>query len=290
MANEIVFDADAALTAALERMIVMEARPGLTILEYFDIKSIEGEPTLALKTVKHPTTANAAAVTDGTELTTNTALNPTSVTQTTSGVALVGVVTDFSQKGSLITYEEAAANFGRALANKIDVDTTALLASFSNTAGASGVDATVANFLTLIFNLENADETKGPMVAALHPIQIFDLRSAVVAAGGTVFGNDMEAPLGGFLKLMPGSNPNYKGTLFGVPIIASSNVPTANAGADRAGALFAVKRALKFVWKWAPTVETRREPRYIGDLLVVHACYNAAEIVDGAGSSLITDA
>lgn len=283
MANEIVHDSDAALTAALERVMVEEARAGIRILDFFDVKDISNEPTLAVKTVKHPSTANAGAITDGTALA-NTGMNPTSVSQTTSGVGLKGVITDFSTKGSLLTFEEAAANFGRALSNKIDVDTCALLSGFSATAGTSGADATIGNILTLLFNLENAVEDGGPIVGALAPIHLFDLRSAIVASAASVWTGRPEA-LKGFLDM---SGVPLAGELFGVPIVKAPNAPTANAGADKAGAFFRAKRALKMAWKWAPKLERRREPDMVGDMLVVHACYNAAEVVDGAGTSLIT--
>jgi len=250
------------------------------------VVDISGQPTLAYKVSKHPSTTDAAAITDGTAMS-NTTINPTSVTITASGVGLKTVVTGFSQRGSLLDLQEAAANFGRALINKMDVDGCSILDNFSTTAGSTGVDMSVANALSAIYSLELANEFRDP-VFILHPIQISDLRSAIVAASnGHFFAGD---PGSGGIVNNTGI-PNFKGYLFGVPVYSSSNVPSVNSDADRGGALLSKGRALKWVWKWMPTVETLAAPSYgAGSIeLAVSACYGFGEVFDGAGVSIITD-
>lgn len=284
MANEVVRDSDATFTE-LERRIVLEARARVVAYPLCTMDSVEGSPTLAKLFSKFPVTADASAITDGTSLS-NTGINNTSVTGTCAGVGLVTDVTDQSATGSLLDVAAVATNFGRALTNKMEVDITALYASFSTVVGTSGADLTLGNWQTAIYNLELNNEDN-QIVSVVHPIQAFDARSGITAAGGSVYSNPQE--FGG--GLVAGVNQGaMKGSLFGVPVFISSTVPTANSGADRAGGMFAAQRALVFLWKWGPRIETLRAPKLPGTTVALTACYTVFELVDLAGVALVTDA
>jgi hypothetical protein len=286
MANEVVHDADAAIAATVELTMEEEARVGLVIPKFLRPYDISSEPTLAKKISKHPVTADAGTLTDGTAAS-NTAINPTSVTLTAAGVILGTDVTDFSATGSLLDVQEAIANFLRATLNKVDVDSAALLGGFSTTVGTSGTNASVANLMEAFYQLLLAKELKGDALYGLHPIQYSDVAQEIAASSAPVFSTD--AIQEGFLKLMPG-DPNFRGTFMGVPVFSDPNIATANGGADRAGALFRAYRALGIVWKWGVKAETQRVVKMAATSAAVHACYGVGEIHDGAGVSIITDA
>ena len=213
MANEVVYDADAALTAQLLMQMSQEARIGLVSPLFFKQVMIEG-PTLTSKTSKHPTTADAGTLTDGTALS-NTGINPTAVTAAaTAGVGLKGVITGFSRYGSLLSFEEAAANFGRATVNKMDVDGCSILDNLDGAAGTSAADLTVSAFLNAIYDLNEAAEM-GNRVAVLDPLQISDLQNDIVASSAPVWSVDSLYPE--FLNA--NQTTAYQGSLFGIPMV-----------------------------------------------------------------------
>ena len=281
MADEIVQDADAAYTSQLHLSMEKEARAGLVAPLFYREVAI-GPNTLAYKVSKHPVTADAGAITDGTAMS-NTTINPTAVTATAAGVGLKGVITKFSVEGSLLNVQETISNFGRALINKMDADGCNLLDNFSSVAGASGADMSIASFLTALYTLEEAAEMSS-LVSVMDPIQIKDLRTELVASAAPVFAGG-EGPIGGMLKANV-ANGAFKGSLFGIPIYATKNAYDDSTNVW--GAVFSADRALLWAWKWAPMAESIRAPEYPGDTLSVHACYGVVEVHDGAGVSLRT--
>ena len=77
---------------------------------------------------------------------------------------------------------------------------------------------------------------------------------------------------------------------FDIDIFQSTNVPTANAAADRSGAVFVRGYALGMVHKWAAKIETMRWAPIRGFVLVATAMYGVGEIEDSAGLAATTDA
>lgn len=287
MAGEVVQHADGALTAGLISNMIVEARAGLVAPPFFtQDDSIIAVPTMASKISKDPTTANAGAITDGTAMA-NTGFTPTSVTVTASGVGLKTVLTGFAQVGSNISAQRVIANFARALINKMDVDGCGLIDDFSTTVGTTTADLTIAQMLLAIFELEDNSEASN-LLFLLHPVQVHDVRAAIVASAAPVW-----TAAGPAATLMNNAGAGaFKGSFLGIPVYSSPNVVTANAGADRAGALFSANRALRQTWKWLPTIETIASPEFGAKsmTLALSACYGVGEDVDGAGCSIITDA
>lgn len=281
MSEELVQDADAAFTSLLQLSMEQEARAGLVAPLFYREVAISG-PTMAYKVSKHPTTADAVAIVDGTPIS-NVAINPTAVTATAAGVGIKSVLTKFSAEGSLLNYAEAIGNFGRALINKMDADGCNLLDNFGTTVGTSGADLTIANFLTAIYTMEEAAEMSN-LVAVLDPIQVADLRTEIVASSAPVYAGG-EGPLGGFLKGGVG-NGSFKGSLFNIPIHATPNAY--DDSTNKWGAIFSAGRALLWAWKWYPMAESVRAPEYPGDTISVHACYGVVEVFDAGGVSLRT--
>jgi hypothetical protein len=171
---------------------------------------------------------------------------------------------------------------------------------FSTTAGSTGVDMTVANFLTALGFLEVNSQGAigaGQAMALLHPQQLADLRQSFASASGGSVQWSQDAA-----NALPIRGNGYRGQIFGVDVFSSSKVPTANAGADRAGGMF-VKGGL--LWADGSAPVTYGEQVNIGGKLlferdrtakagttafVTHGYLGVAKGLDLLGVSIITDA
>jgi hypothetical protein len=102
---------------------------------------------------------------------------------------------------------------------------------FTSTVGTSGVDMTVDDFFSAQFTLTLAS-VPGPYICILHPRQLADLQSSLRAEAGP---NQYVAATQDMLNI---KGQGFSGMFNGVDIFVSSKVPTANAGADRAGGMF----------------------------------------------------
>jgi len=228
----------------------------------------------------------AAAVNEGTELA-NTALTTAKVTGTAGEVGIMATVTDVLEVSDIPAAHGARLKqLGRSIADKIDVDITALFASFSSTVGTTTADLTLANLLEAIYTLEVANAPK-PYVGVLHPIQISDMRTALETNANSPF--QSQGIRAGTNELGPAGN-GFAGEWFGLPIYFSTNVPTANAAADRAGGIFSANYALGMVKKWSSKIVPMYWPPIRGWVLTATANYGVFEIEDSAGVAVITDA
>lgn len=249
------------------------------LLDFYDLAG------QASKAVQIPKAAKftAAAVAEGTELA-NTTLTSTSVTLTSSEVGIQATITDVLEVSDIPAAHGARLKqLGRAMGDKLDVDICALFGGFSSAVGATTVNITLANLLDAIYTLEVANASDlGSLAAVFHPRQTADIRAELEADQASIYvagGN----PLG---KAMNG----YFGNWFDIDIFQSTNVPTANAAADRAGGIFVRDYALGMVQKWAAKVETMRWAPIRGFVLVATSMYGVGEIEDAAGVDATTDA
>lgn len=175
-----------------------------------------------------------------------------------------------------------------------------LMGGFSSTVGASGVDLSLANWLAALALLEVGSQGSfgpGMAMAVLHPQQLGDLRTAIGSASG------------GAIQWMQASQEQmvlrgngYRGQYMGVDLFSSSYIPSANAGADRAGGVF-VKGAVI----WADmSIQADNDPNQLnigGKVLferdrsassaltqyVSHSYKGVAEGLDSNGVAIITD-
>lgn len=240
----------------------------------------------ASKAVKIPKADKftAAALTEGTE-TANTALTSTSVTITAAEIGIQATITDVLEVSDIPAAHGARLRqLGRALADKLDVDICALLSGFSTTVGATTVDITLSVLLDAIYNLEVNDAASlGALVGVLHPRQTADLRTELEADAAVIYEGKSDSTLA---KAQAG----YFGSWFGIDVYQSTNVATANAGADRAGGIFVRDHALGMVQKWTAKVEAMRWAPIRGWVLVATAMYGVGEVEDLAGVKVVTDA
>lgn len=265
-------------------MILDEIRPYNVMRPFF--RSEGGQKSNSFNFPIQDDPGAATASTEGTGLS-NTQLTTNVATATVGTVGQMATVTDELNAVSVIdAYAQFGAVLGRSVAEKYETDFTALVDDFSNTGGpGTGVDLTVAAYLAQLSALEQRDAV-GELVTVLHPVQVGDLRSAMITSTGAYFGND-SAKIGG---IDAHDLAGYAGDPFGVPIFQTSLVPTANVGADRAGAVFVAGVALGLYEIWGTRIETERDASLPGTEIVATARYGVVEIRDTWGQTIISDA
>ena len=105
-----------------------------------------------------------------------------------------------------------------------------LMPGFSQSVGATGVNLTVANWFEAIATLETGN-VKGPYMAIIHSQQYADIRDAMRSETGPL---QMVGAVQDSQRVRAVNSLD----LFGVDVFVSNQIPTANAGADRAGGMF----------------------------------------------------
>lgn len=123
--------------------------------------------------------------------------------------------------------QDAAISVAQTLISLI----AAVVDDFSNVAGASGVDCSW-NDIQDAKTLLGIAKAGGPLMAILHPRQWGDLEQDAMSLGYL----PAQSMAG---VITQGLGDAYKGRWMGIDVFVSSHVGTANAGADRAGGVFA---------------------------------------------------
>ncbi len=169
---------------------------------------------------------------------------------------------------------------------------------FTAIVGSTGVDATIANYLDLITTLEIA-KVLGPFMFIGHPVQWGDIRKdAGLNSGGAIQWNAGSQDL---LDRMKGLG--YQGEYLGIANFTTTDVPTANSSADRAGGMFGAggvlwadgtipgeNNATQLFLDQKVLFEVDRNARGNKTAYVGHRMLAASKGIDACGVSLITDA
>lgn len=185
-------------------------------------------------------------------------------------------------------YEMAVTN---AICDTID--------GFTSTAGTTGVDLSVDDFFSALFTLEQAS-VRTPYVSVLHPVQVTDLQNSIRAEGGAL------QYIAATQEMLVAKGQGFAGSFLGVDIFKSSKVPTANAGADRAGAMMgygavgmaegsvrpisALSGALQFPAGTVIAVEYERNSSTALTAITGNAYFGVALLQDAMGVSIVSDA
>jgi hypothetical protein len=185
-------------------------------------------------------------------------------------------------------YEMAVTN---AICDTID--------GFTATAGTTGVDLSVDDFFSALFTLEQAS-VRTPYVSVLHPVQVTDLQNSIRAEGGAL------QYIAATQEMLAAKGQGFAGSFLGVDIFKSSKVPTANGGADRAGAMMgygavgmaegsvrpisALSGALQFPAGTVIAVEYERNSATALTAITGNAYFGVALLQDAMGVSIISDA
>ena len=285
MANEVTTSAGSAgeLIAAeiVSRLVIDAAYAEAALPPLVRVADISSESTLSVDFPKWPL-LTAADLTEAADMS-NTAVNTSSTLLTADEAGIMITVTDMLLNGAgLGGLEPFATELGKALANKIDADLLLSASSFTNSVGASGVDMTEDDFLSAIYTLELGN-AKGPFVAVLHPYQVSNLRRAIAASTGAVWGGPST----------PAVDLGSLGTLYGVDIVQSTNCASVNVNADRMGVMMPLgnQSGLAYVLKTGAKTEFQRDASLRATEIVVtavygHGCVNAAA---NGGVKIITN-
>jgi len=307
--------ADEILTSTIADLTLSETLSGLVVQLLADRNGLPAHPALielpdlaalGSKTVKISEIGLMGydlltSQTEGSAMA-NTALTDGSVTVATGPYGksyehsdLAGIIDSQGQINARMLALDAVVSVGATLLSLI----ANLVDNFSNTTGASGVDATFANFLDQITALEIA-KVEGPYLAIYHPVQWGDIRKDVATqSGGAIQWNQGSQEI-----LNRSKGLGYKGKFCDVDVWTTTYVTNANAGADRAGGMFgrgalawgmasvAANPAIPMQMNLGPKIlfEASRSAKAGLTAYVTHMYPAAVEVLDAAGNSLITDA
>lgn len=176
----------------------------------------------------------AAAGTEVASAWSNTALTTTNYDLTVARYGAIMAPTDlFRMTGGPIDTDYVVG----ILAESLDLTLTdllvALFASVAGNVGTSGADLTVDDFFDGIYYL-NLYNNPPQLVAVLHNQQVNDLIEALRSETGPMqWRTDAQ-------NMLQVSGVGFKGQFAGVGVFQSDSVATANAGADRCGAMFSM--------------------------------------------------
>lgn len=239
MANEVFYsgigDARLAEVLSAELQLVLADRFSLwgsPALHYAGDAAMRGSTVIKVPILSLNGVDRMSAIAENAS-TSNTALTLTSATVTIARQALQRQVSDLSNLTDSVGLNveafigdmvgAAAMRFQEMLVNVTD--------DFTATVGTTTADMTVDDWFSADFTLTQAS-VPAQRLAILYPTQVTDLQNSMRAeAGAFQFRSDSQS----FLE-SKGQGP--QGMFLGTPILSSSLVPTANAGADSAGALF----------------------------------------------------
>jgi hypothetical protein len=275
---------DTFLAAQLDSMVAEEVRPQNVSRGFFRYAklTISKSHDWPIQDDPGPATASLG---EGTGFV-NTQLTTTKSTATASTVGMMATITD---ELSAISIVDAYSHFGdvlvRSVWEKYETDFTALMDDFSNTTSTTGVDLTISKFLEAAAALV-ARDIPGNRVAVLHPVQTADMQQDGITSTAAIYGRDASPTAGQYMPRPQG----FQFNVGDIPVYQTSLIPTANGGADRAGAIFAANQALGLAETWDTRTETERDASMPGTEIVVTANYGVVEIRDSFGQTVVSDA
>lgn len=297
--------------------------PSLVVSKLANDVDIDGKPSNTFQIAVHADLGAATAGTEGTAITSNTALSYASAISgtVTEGALVRAVVTDnavaskfpglagvsdamqqlaFEQK--LAVLQPEVDRLAAMCFEKFEDDHCNLLAGFSNTAGSTGVDLSAADIFSAIYTYDTLDASNKNRAFVLTPNQVDELRRDLAVTsggyGGALWQNQIDASI-----FNGASMDGAIGSFMGIPVYQYSHSlrTTMNAGADVAGALIAVGSgdpsmagnpvgALCTVRKGGLKVRMEQSAAERGTILVVSLEYVAVELKDAHGVTIVSDA
>jgi hypothetical protein len=209
-------------------------------------------------------------------------------------------VAKFTDTLGVLNAEKFAQDASKSSAMRLTNLIANVIDDFTQTVGATGVDFSLANFLAGINLLEvntQASLAEGDVMFVGHTVQLGDLRTAMSTVGGAIQWFQPSQ------LLLPIRGAGYRGRYMGVDLFASPQVPTANAGADRAGGMF-VRGAVLWCDMGVDTendanslviggkvlFEKDRTPKSRLTAYVSSSYFGVSKGIDLLGVSVITDA
>lgn len=181
-------------------------------------------------------------------------------------------------------------------------DYLANMANLSNSVGTSGADLTVAQMVAAQQGLRTRGVEADVVAYILDNQQASDLEGALLAsnAAAAVFALSADRLIGYTPAADHGMGASRMIMSFrGAPVFATGLTDTANIGADVVGACICPSTAFNdasgatthcVAWKRLPYFETQRQAKLRATDLVMSARLGFAELQDGSGTAIITDA
>lgn len=236
------------------------------------IDSPEG-PSLDKRYTKHPTLSDASV--GEIASISNSAWSPSQQSVSTSRYGIALEFGDLWAMGSVVNGAEIAAQASNAVRNGIDTRLAATFANFTPAVNRTGAQFRLQDFISAQYEIENRGlEDRGPIVCALAPIQIQDLRNSIRTETGAVLGQDNKGDAAGLFDL------GDMWSLNGVAIVSTRNAATANTDTDRVGAMYPAGQLGPILYqeKRAAMPEFDRSVRTSSTVVVTTAYYGVANL------------
>lgn len=218
--------------------------------------SIVEEKTATAGFVRKVKSAGPAAVATETTVIGTTAMTTTNVDVAVSRVGIAREITNTVREDSVVeqslSVQGLVADAARLYGEAFDTDVTAQFSSITASIGTTGVAVSIANMVALVSS-QRTNKAKGPQVIHLHDLGLKQLQQAQAAATAT--------PWAVFFQ-PNNDNTQFGGYFMSAPVWSSSKNPTANAAADRVGAIWTIGNgpgarpeytAIAFVMKRMPS-------------------------------------
>lgn len=200
------------------------------------VYDMTGTPGLTAQIPVYPE-VSAAALTENTDLTAQTSVNPTSVTITASELGVRADLTDLLMESS---GRDVAADIGTILGNaigeKIDTDVFSQFDSLTNVVGTGGAEVTPAKVLQAVYTLrgQNAPtDADGDYYCVISPNVAYNIASTLTTAGFASGGATALSNVGNEML----SSSAYMGKIYNVKVFMSTTVANDSAN-DSVGAVF----------------------------------------------------
>jgi hypothetical protein len=299
--------------------------PSMVVSRLANEVDIDGQPSNTFQVAVHSDLGAASGGTEGTAITSNTALSYASAIQgaVVEGALVRAVVTDnavaskfpglagvsdamqtlpFEQK--LAVLQPEVDRLAAMCMEKYEDDHCNLLGGFSNTAGSTGVDLSTADIFSAIYTFDTLDASNQNRALVLTPNQVDELRRDLAVTSGGVGGSLWTSQIDASIFGAAGIPENgLIGSFMGIPCYQYSHSlrTLVNTNADVAGALLAIGSgdptqagnpvgALMSVRKGGLKVRLEQSAAERGTIVVVSMEYVAVELKDTHGVSIISDA
>ena len=240
--------------------------------------------------------------TEGTDLSnTQVATGGVTITPAEYGVA-IEITDNVSEDSAIDLFMTVEQRMLHVISLAMEDDFLALLASLSNSVGASGTDLTIANLVAAQQGLRVRGANADAVVYILDNQQALDAESALQStnAAAAVFALSADRLLGYAPTVDNGMSANRQIMSFrNYPVFATGMTDTANTAADVVGACLCPSTAYNdasgattfgMAWKRLPRLETDRIIVGRSTQIVMTARVGFAELQDGSGTAIITDA
>lgn len=226
----------------------------------------------------------AVGLTDGIDMTNETALQISGSTFTTSEAGCKVIITrKLRAQLKEDAYSAAGKVIGNMIGRKIDSDGVALFSGFTGSIGAASSSLTLGYLAAAISQLQGQSEpVPPPFVGVFHPYQLNTIIDQLSSQGGTTLAVSPNYPESVGLPLL---REHWRGRerLYGTDIYADGNITS---GATCYGAVFS-PMALIYLVGWEPENWVEEDKSLRGWEIGVVADYNMVENDDSYGRTML---